>query len=100
MKSSVVLTLLASTFVLTACAGAYTRPHIAQPPPLRATASADGELQDVVLVGNNWDGTATVFDPRTFQPLLRLDIVPDWAERIGEIKSSPIRDTAFRLIRS
>jgi DNA-binding beta-propeller fold protein YncE len=45
-------------------------------------------LRDVVLVGSNWQGTAEVFDPRTFQILKRFDIAPDRAERIAEIEAS------------
>ena len=33
-----------------------------------ASAVEPAALRDVVVVGNNWDGTADVFDPQTFQP--------------------------------
>lgn len=57
-------------------------------------------LRDVVVVGNNWDGTADVFDPETFEVLKRFDVVPDFDERIAEINSSRIRRLFFRLIRN
>ena len=44
----------------------------------------------MLVVGNNWDGTADVVDPYTFKPLTRLNIVPDRAQREAEIFSSPV----------
>lgn len=62
--------------------------------------STPGTLKDVVVVGNNWDGTADVFDPTTFKKLKRFDIVPDFDERMAEVNSSRIRRLFFRLIRN
>ncbi|MFA5938006.1 MAG: YncE family protein [Sinimarinibacterium sp.] len=62
-------------------------------------APVDAPLRDVVVVGNNWDGTADIFDPHTYQIIKRLDIVPDRAERIAEIESSFVRSLYFKLIR-
>ncbi len=59
-----------------------------------------GTLRDVVVVGNNWDGTADAFDPVTFKVLKRFDIVPDFDERMAEVNSSRIRRLFFRLIRN
>ncbi len=57
-------------------------------------------LRDVVLVGSNWDGTAEIFDPHTFEVLKRIDIAPDRAERIREIEDAGFkRNLMFRLIR-
>ncbi|HEX4895592.1 MAG TPA: PQQ-binding-like beta-propeller repeat protein [Solimonas sp.] len=56
-------------------------------------------LRDVVIAGNNWDGTADVFDPQTFQVIKRLNIVPDRAERLKEIEASWVRSIYFKLIR-
>lgn len=64
-----------------------------------ATASAQ-ELRDVVIVGSNWQGTAEIFDPRNFQLLKRIDVVPDKAERLQEIEDAGLlRRLVFRLIR-
>ncbi|MCE9599777.1 MAG: hypothetical protein K8S54_17595, partial [Spirochaetia bacterium] len=57
-------------------------------------------LRDVVVVGNNWDGTADVFDPTTFKVVKRFDIVPDFDERMAEVNSSRIRRLFFRVIRN
>jgi len=62
--------------------------------------TAPTTLRDVVVVGNNWDGTADVFDPKTFEVLKRFDVVPDFDERMAEVNSSRARRLFFRLIRN
>lgn len=63
-------------------------------------AGAGLPLRDVVVVGNNWDGTADIIDPVTFKRLKRLNIVPDREERLREISESGFKRQAFyRLIR-
>jgi YVTN family beta-propeller protein len=65
-----------------------------------AAAAAEPPLRDVVVVGNNWDGTADVFDPKTFQVLKRINIVPDREERLQEIRDAGLkRRIVFQLIR-
>jgi hypothetical protein len=49
----------------------------------------------VLVVGNNWEGTADVVDPRTFQRLVRLDIIPDREERVAEIMADPAASGYF-----
>jgi len=68
---------------------------------MSATAAAqEAVLRDVVLVGSNWDGTAEIFDPRTFQILKHIDVAPDRAERLQEIRDgSWKRYLMYRLIR-
>ncbi|MEM7587480.1 MAG: serine/threonine protein kinase [Acidobacteriota bacterium] len=56
-------------------------------------------LRDVVVVGNNWDGTADVFDPTTFEVVKRFDVVPDFEERMAEVNASRVRRGFFRVIR-
>jgi YVTN family beta-propeller protein len=58
-----------------------------------------GVTRPVILVGNNWDGTTDIVDSRTFQRLDRINVVPDLAERMGEIMASPDRLGFFLLIR-
>ncbi len=48
-----------------------------------APAGADG-LRDVLLVGNNWEGTADVLDVPSYERLRRINIVPDLEERQRE----------------
>ncbi len=64
-----------------------------------AAAQDAAALRDVVVVGNNWDGTADIFDPHSFEHLKRIDIVPDRAQRIAEIEGSLVRRAYFSLIR-
>jgi len=64
-----------------------------------AGAQATAETRDVVMVGNNWDGTADVLDGHTFQRLTRFDVVPDLAERMAEIRTDPARLAYFLAIR-
>lgn len=48
----------------------------------------DTSLRPVVLVGNNWDGTATIFDAATFEVVRQLNIVPDREARLQEIRDA------------
>ncbi|WP_323793775.1 serine/threonine protein kinase [Nocardioides sp.] len=54
----------------------------------------------VVFVGNNWDGTADVVAPGSFERLGRLDVVPDYDERMQEIAANPYRLAYFLAIRT
>jgi WD40 repeat protein len=65
-----------------------------------AAPAASAAPRDVLYVGNNWDGTADVVDPHSFQKLARIDIVPDKAQRLAEIQSSPDRYGYFLAIRN
>ena len=61
---------------------------------LLAPAPAQAKLpptRDILTVGNNWDGTADLVDPRRFKVLKRLNIVPDQDQRMAEIQSDPVR---------
>lgn len=68
-------------------------------------AHADGAQQPMgdprraVFVGNNWDGTATVLAPGSFEQLGRLDIIPDKEQRFAEIAMNPERLAYFIAIR-
>jgi WD40 repeat protein len=56
--------------------------------------------RDVIFAGNNWDGTATVIDPRKhFQPVATLNIIPDIDERMLEIAMDPERLAYFLIVR-
>ncbi len=70
---------------------------------LPATADAAKKkrttTQDILVVGNNWDGTATVVNPKTFKRIATLNIIPDKDERLAEIQSNPDRMGYFLAIR-
>jgi YVTN family beta-propeller protein len=68
-------------------------------PATAAAAPGAPDTRDVLYVGNNWDGTADVVDPHTFQVLARINIIPDIDERMAEIQSDPERLAYFLAIR-
>jgi DNA-binding beta-propeller fold protein YncE len=53
----------------------------------------------VIYVGNNWAGTAHVIDARTFRRVGRINVVPDYAQRMAEIRSNPERLAYYLAIR-
>ncbi len=61
--------------------------------------AAAAQTRDVLYVGNNWDGTADVIDPQTFERIHRLNIVPDKEERLAEIRMDPAAQGYFLGIR-
>jgi WD40 repeat protein len=58
-----------------------------------------GDVRRAVFVGNNWDGTATVLAPGSFEQLGRVDVIPDREERFAEIAMNPTRLAYFLAIR-
>ena len=64
-----------------------------------AAAAGKGATRDVLVVSNNWAGTADLVDPRTFERLDRIDVIPDAEERVAEIQQDPVATTYFNLIR-
>jgi YVTN family beta-propeller protein len=73
-------------------------------PTAADSAEADGAgerraahpKRTVMVVGNNWDGTATVVDAATRKKLATIDIVPDLDEELQAIATTPDR-LAFYL---
>ncbi|WP_433286385.1 YncE family protein [Micromonospora sp. CA-244673] len=76
---------------------------LAVPAPVAAAprpAAAATSLQEVMFVGNNWEGTADVIRSRgDYARLGRIDVVPDRNERLREIYLNPIRLAFFLGIR-
>ncbi len=81
------VTLLVS--VLTATAG----------PAHAATTPTPDDVRRAVFVGNNWDGTADILAPGTFKRLGRINVIPDYDERMQEIATTPDRLAYFLAIR-
>ena len=48
----------------------------------------DDALTDVIVIGNNWDGTIDIYDPHTFTRLKKLNAVPDKEQRLKELSGS------------
>ena len=62
--------------------------------------SAKRDLREVLLVGNNWEGTADVIRSRgRFRRIARVNVIPDIEERLAEIAADPVRMGYFLAIR-
>jgi len=57
-----------------------------------STPTAAPTLQEVMFVGNNWEGTVDVIHSSgTFAKIGRINVVPDKSERLTEIYLNPIK---------
>lgn len=66
-----------------------------------AAAADPAGLDEVLFVGNNWDGTADVIDSTgSYDKLGRIDMIPDKDERLREIYLNPIKLGFFLGIRA
>src|SRR3954453_15426244 len=64
-------------------------------------AAAAPALQEVMFVGNNWDGTVDVIrSSGTFGRIGRVNVIPDKDQRLLEIYTNPIKLVYFLGIRS
>ena len=64
----------------------------------RAAAAIDAP-RPVIFVGNNWQGTITVIDRESYQPLGHINGIPDAVERLEEIRGKFIGRMLFMGIR-
>lgn len=56
-------------------------------------------MREVMIVGNNWAGTASIIDPRSFEALASgIDLVPDLDEELGEIYTDPDRLAVYLAV--
>ena len=61
--------------------------------------AADSELRDVMWVGNNWAGTATIVDARRLKVLKRgVNLVPDKEQELADIRTDPQKLAFYLLI--
>jgi YVTN family beta-propeller protein len=65
--------------------------------PADAAPSPAAATRDLVLVGNNNDGTVNFVDAHTFRTLLTLDVKPDLAERLAEMSAT--QRTAYEIVK-
>ena len=63
------------------------------------TTAAAKAPREVLYVGNNWDGTADIVNPRSFERIGRINIIPDREQRMAEIQSDPVAYGYFLGIR-
>lgn len=66
---------------------------------ITAPAQAAEPTRDILTVGNNWDGTASLVDPHAYTVLKRIDIVPDRQARMAELARDPAALAYFLAIR-
>jgi DNA-binding beta-propeller fold protein YncE len=64
-----------------------------------SAGAATSSPREALYVGNNWDGTADVIDPHSFDRIARLNILPDRDQRMAEIQADPQRLAYFLAIR-
>jgi DNA-binding beta-propeller fold protein YncE len=65
-----------------------------------AQPAAGAAKRDVLVVSNNWAGTADLVDPHRFTRIKRLNVIPDAAQRIAEIQADPTAKFYFDSIRA
>src|SRR4051794_37822127 len=62
-------------------------------------AAAAGK-RDVLVVSNNWAGTADLVDPHTFKRVKRLNVIPDAAQRVAEIEADATAKFYYDSVRA
>jgi hypothetical protein len=65
-----------------------------------ALAAKRPGIRDVLVVSNNWAGSADLVDPHTFKRLKRINVIPDRAQRVREIEADPMAKFYFDNIRT
>jgi DNA-binding beta-propeller fold protein YncE len=65
-----------------------------------AEAAKKPRKRDVLVVSNNWAGTADLVDPHKLERIKRLNVVPDKAARIAEIEADPTAKFYYDSIRT
>lgn len=55
--------------------------------------------REILVVGNNWAGTADIVDVRRLRRIARVNIVPDRAQRMAELEANPTALAYFFAIR-
>jgi hypothetical protein len=84
------LRLPGSVLVAVAVLGAVAPVAMAAPKPA---------TRDVLVVSNNWAGTADLVDPHTFKRVKRINVIPDRRKRIAEINADETAKFYFDNIR-
>lgn len=84
-----------------AAAAAVTGLLLTLQPAVPATSADPApELRDVMWVGNNWAGTASIVDALSFDVLKRgVDLIPDKKQELADIYKDPAALAYFLVIR-
>jgi YVTN family beta-propeller protein len=88
-RTAATLALVLATTMVSTGAGAAQSSVLTTAGPSQHLPGASAQNRDVMFVGNNWDGTATVVDARTHRPIHTIDTIPDRTERMAEIVAAP-----------
>jgi DNA-binding beta-propeller fold protein YncE len=67
---------------------------------LAAAPAAAAGKRDVLVVSNNWAGTADLVDPHRFKRIKRLNVIPDAAQRVAEIEADPTAKFYYDNVRT
>jgi hypothetical protein len=68
--------------------------------PSPSATAEPADLRDVMWVGNNWAGTATVVDATTYEVLTRgVDLIPDKKQELRDIRSDPVELAFYTAIK-
>ncbi len=69
-------------------------------PSAATTTSTPDELRDVMFVGNNWAGTASIVDARDPKILKSgINLIPDKSQEMRDINLNPLRLVTFLAVR-
>jgi DNA-binding beta-propeller fold protein YncE len=68
--------------------------------PAKDAGGSSGPQREVLVVSNNWDGTADIVDARSFKRLKRINVIPDKDERIAAIEADAPAKLYFDAIRT
>lgn len=64
-----------------------------------SASSAEKKRRSVIAISNNWDGTITFADAKTFEVVKEMNVIPDYEDRFAEIAADPYRLGFFLGIR-
>jgi DNA-binding beta-propeller fold protein YncE len=67
---------------------------------LAAQPAAAAGKRDVLVVSNNWAGTADLVDPHRLKRIKRLKVIPDAAKRVAEIEADPTAKFYYDSVRT
>ena len=74
---------------------------VVSPAAADTTTQVPVDFRDVMWVGNNWAGTATIIDENSLEVLKTgVNLVPDKRQELRDIRLNPARLTLFLLVRN
>ena len=92
--------------IAAAIAGMLALSATNDPSPARAQAleqeqAAKGKkLRSVIAISNNWDGTISFADAKTFEVIEQISAIPDYDERMSELLLDPVALGFFLGVRA